>query len=74
MAVWFPYAVYWIIFVTGLASWWFWPQDYGFAMTITVTLISGIFSTIAAVTLRSWRLVVAGLLLLLSPWAALLFY
>ncbi|WP_026702899.1 hypothetical protein [Salibacterium aidingense] len=70
---WFPYVVYWSIFAIGLASWWFWPQDYGFAMTLTVTLVSGLFSMVAAVTLKNWKLVAASLLLILSPWAAVVF-
>ncbi|SFP67232.1 hypothetical protein [Salibacterium halotolerans] len=69
---WFPYAVYWTIFAVGLVSWWFWPQDYGFAVTITLTLITGVFSMIAAVALLSWKLGIASLALLLSPWVVLL--
>ena len=68
-----PYVSFWFIFMIGLISyWWFSFVEYGAIVTVIITFLCSLFSGIIAYVIKTHRLVILSVLLILSPWVTFL--
>ncbi|MYL58254.1 hypothetical protein GLW20_12130 [Virgibacillus halodenitrificans] len=64
-----PYITFWIFFIFGLLSyWWFFFEEYGAIVTVVSTFLCGLFAGLIAILERNRKLIVLSILLMLSPW------
>ena len=58
--------IFWLLFIFGLASYYYAFVDYGFIITVGVTFFTGLLAALAAFAINSRLLIILGIFLSIS--------